>query len=187
MATKKNCWLLEILPDISSRDHHPPARRAARNETIKMASQQDQWVSDSEASGSDPSSSDIEHDEVLPNKNSNAAMYEKDSDEEDLERLVLGNKATFRENLFKGDWLDGQGLDENGDELPLADEDTAGLEDIDDADLFMLDTGTAGVGNRIAIPAAQTPGEAEAPAWRIATTSDWLFPLPTPPGYESSG
>jgi U3 small nucleolar RNA-associated protein 18 len=35
----------------------------------------------------------------------NNTVLEKDSDEEELERLVLGNKAGFRERLFRDDFL----------------------------------------------------------------------------------
>lgn len=68
---------------------------------------------------------------------------EKGSDEEELERLVLGNKAGFRANLFKHvDEFD----DENEIEsLRINDDDEAviggtGLEELDDSALFMIDT-----------------------------------------------
>lgn len=67
---------------------------------------------------------------------------ERDSDEEELERLVLGNKAGFRANLFKY----ATDSDEDGDleGLRIADGEVdagvTGLEDLDDSALFMIDT-----------------------------------------------
>ncbi|POS68840.1 small nucleolar ribonucleoprotein complex subunit [Diaporthe helianthi] len=70
---------------------------------------------------------------------------EADSDEEELERLVLGNKAGFRENLLRhaedagdGEALKSLGLDD-GRHAPGA----IGHEDLDDSALFMFDTGSA--------------------------------------------
>ncbi|KAI1169557.1 WD40 repeat-like protein [Nemania sp. FL0916] len=65
---------------------------------------------------------------------------EKDSDEEDLERFVLGDAANFRENLFKGESED----DEEGRNTDIfgrivTNEEVTGLEDADDADLFTFD------------------------------------------------
>ena len=98
-------------------------------------------MSDDAPTDSDFSEFDSEE-ELTHNNNTSAAMFDKDSDEEELERLVLGNKAGFRENLFKSDGLlgkDGEVRDGQG-----ADDDEGGLEDVEDADLFMFDTGTSG-------------------------------------------
>lgn len=127
-----------------------------------MAQQQDQDVSD--ASLSENELSGFESEDELQKKKFLPTLYEKDSDEEELERLVLGNKATFRDNLFKGDGLyDGE--DAEGNDLQLPDPDTGGLEDVQDADLFMFDTGAAGPG-AIPKPATteKTPTRGE-PAW----------------------
>lgn len=70
---------------------------------------------------------------------------EADSDEDELERLVLGNKAGFRENLFRNaadsdddEALKDLRLDDDG-QAPG----TTGHEDLDDSALFMFDTGSA--------------------------------------------
>ncbi|KAJ6446057.1 WD domain, G-beta repeat containing protein [Purpureocillium lavendulum] len=130
-----------------------------------MAAEKDQWVSDQDESDSDMSS-DMGSDDVAINTTSNAAMFDKDSDEEELERLVLGNKASFRENLFKdggdlyADLQDDQDLD-------LADADTGGMEDVEDADLFMIDTGAPGAGSALskATPASKQTEQGEVPVW----------------------
>lgn len=93
---------------------------------------------------------------------------EKDSDEEELERLVLGNKAGFRANLFRNttdsdDEEEFTGLRiDDGEEAPGA----TGLEDLDDAALFMLDTGTGTGGKQIAPVVATVVDKTEPqPAW----------------------
>lgn len=131
-----------------------------------MAAQKDQWASDHEDSEGDLSSDLGADDMPTNNKATTALMFDKDSDEEELERLVLGNSASFRENLFKdGGLLDG--AEANGEELALADVDTGGLEDVDDADLFMIDTGATGAGSGAAKPAPgpKTTEQGNVPAW----------------------
>lgn len=72
-----------------------------------------------------------------------APAYEADSDEEELERLVLGDRSGFRENLLKA----AEDVDGDYQMLPLAgggggegEDDDNELEDVDDTDLFTLDT-----------------------------------------------
>lgn len=85
-------------------------------------------------------------DEDTPAKSADQMdVEEADSDEDELERLVLGNKAGFRENLFKNagdsdddEALKGLSLDDDGQALG-----TTGHEDLDDSALFMFDTGSA--------------------------------------------
>ncbi|KAK3394297.1 WD40-repeat-containing domain protein [Podospora didyma] len=88
-------------------------------------------------------------------------LDEKDSDEEDLERFVLGGKASFREQLFRDDF----GADSTS-ALVLASgqpgADTTGQEELDDAALFFIDTAP---GEKPDLPTpAETP-DTEAPAW----------------------
>ncbi|KAF2965151.1 hypothetical protein GQX73_g8417 [Xylaria multiplex] len=65
---------------------------------------------------------------------------EKDSDEEDLERFVLGDSANFRANLFKdGSEQDGDGEDTDFLGRVLNNDEKTGLEDADDADFFAFD------------------------------------------------
>ncbi|KAI1810248.1 Indigoidine synthase A like protein-domain-containing protein [Poronia punctata] len=68
------------------------------------------------------------------------AFREKDSDEEDLERFVLGDAANFRKNLFKDETIEdeqGRTIDTFGRIVDTGKE--TGLEDADDADLFTFD------------------------------------------------
>lgn len=103
---------------------------------------QDQPVDDT-SSDNDDHFSESEDEDVLPKSAGQMDVDEIDSDEEELERLVLGNKAGFRANLFKSttesddeEAFKGLRIDD-GDLAPGADS----LEDLDDAALFMLDTG----------------------------------------------
>ncbi|KAI0547443.1 Indigoidine synthase A like protein-domain-containing protein [Xylaria curta] len=65
---------------------------------------------------------------------------EKDSDEEDLERFVLGDAANFRENLFKDDSSDdGEGTKTDVLGRVVDNEEETGLEDADDDDFFAFD------------------------------------------------
>ncbi|KFH42968.1 U3 small nucleolar RNA-associated protein-like protein [Hapsidospora chrysogenum ATCC 11550] len=130
-----------------------------------MAPQNDDHRYDESSAESDFSGFDS--DDESQNAGTSATPFGKDSDEEELERLVLGNKAGFRENLFKGDGLQ---FDEDGNEVQLAGDDEAGdgMEDVDDADLFMFDTGTSGAGGQIPKPAKKeekAEEDADAPAW----------------------
>ncbi|KAK3995496.1 WD40-repeat-containing domain protein [Cladorrhinum sp. PSN332] len=85
----------------------------------------------------DVSMSDSDDDDSIPRRD--ATLLDKDSDEEDLERLVLGSKATWRDQLFRDDFLpditDSKAL------VPVGqDEGTTGKEHFDDSMLFAIDT-----------------------------------------------
>ncbi|KAI1501716.1 Indigoidine synthase A like protein-domain-containing protein [Biscogniauxia marginata] len=114
--------------------------------------------------------SDYPSDEGLTPHEHRARILEKDSDEEELERFVLGDAANFRENLFEDESaLDREDSDFDG----LGDDDDkeqgTGLEDMDDADLFAFDIGGAQTDDEqlVVAPIAQTPQviSKDAPAW----------------------
>ncbi|KAI1872843.1 uncharacterized protein JN550_003717 [Neoarthrinium moseri] len=112
------------------------------------------------ASFSERDESHYESEEDAPAKAQKTRILEKDSDEEELERFVLGDTANFRENLFKNDALaeigsDLEPLDEEG-------EQGAGgnLEELDDAQLFFLD---APVGSSKELVPAPATAKAAAP------------------------
>ncbi|KAK0748145.1 WD40-repeat-containing domain protein [Apiosordaria backusii] len=126
------------------------------NEDVSMSG-------DSDSYSYDDSDSDSE-DERRPRKEINLA---KDSDEEDLERLVLGTKSAddFRAQLFAGndflpDVTDSKAL------VPATtaqDEDNK-LKDVDDAMLFMVDTVGGGEGV-IAHAEKKAEEQTDQPAW----------------------
>jgi U3 small nucleolar RNA-associated protein 18 len=96
-----------------------------------------------------------------------AALLDKDSDEEELERFVLGSKETFREQLFRDDFLpsvtDSKALVKAG----ADDEEATGHEHVSDSMLFTLDAGGDSdeeLELAQAKPAPQEQAE-EAPAW----------------------
>ncbi len=118
----------------------------------------DREFSDSEMSSDIESSSSAAED---GKEKSTSALYEKDSDEEELERLVLGNAAGFRTNLFKNDGKDSFGG--LGDDMDM-DADTGDLEEVDDHDLFMLDTATSGAKGPVT-SAPKLANDPNAPVW----------------------
>jgi U3 small nucleolar RNA-associated protein 18 len=103
-------------------------------------------------------------DDDLAEKRRNA-LLDKDSDEEDLERFVLGSKETFREQLFRDDFLpavtDAKALVKTATD----DDEATGHEHISDSMLFTLDAGDSDDDVELA-QAAQAPQEnEEPPAW----------------------
>lgn len=113
---------------------------------------------------------DTEDEEMSEGAKPETAVREKDAEEEDLEDLVLGNRDTFRKRLFERDILaDLENLDK-GKELQLAegDRDSLGPEDVQDSDLFMIDTGGAPGSGAHASKASAAQGAlpaTDAPAW----------------------
>ncbi|KAI2468067.1 WD40 repeat-like protein [Annulohypoxylon bovei var. microspora] len=126
---------------------------------------------DHTSSSSDHDDSDLASDEEPTQQTRRAQVMDKDSDEEELERFVLGDTANFRENLFLDESRDSdadtpfRGLGDNEENEP-----EAGLEDVDDADLFTFDVGGAvpsGDKDLMVTPAVksqETTGK-EQPAW----------------------
>ncbi|XXG94586.1 hypothetical protein Hte_000843 [Hypoxylon texense] len=101
-------------------------------------------VDDDPMSSSSEEESDFASDEETVPQTRKAQTIDKDEDEEELERFVLGDATNFRENLFRDEsWADGaiarSGRAGDGE----ASEPESGLEDIDDADLFTFDVGGA--------------------------------------------
>ncbi|KAI1208879.1 WD40 repeat-like protein [Annulohypoxylon truncatum] len=123
----------------------------------------------SSSSGHD--SSDLASDDEPTQQTRRAQVIDKDSDEEELERFVLGDTANFRENLFLDESRD------NGADTPFRgfgdkeeNEPESGLEDVEDADLFTFDVGGAapsGDKELMATPALKSQESAgkEKPAW----------------------
>lgn len=109
--------------------------------------------------------SNSEEDDDLPPHRNDIALDEKDSDEEDLERFVLGSKETFREQLFRDDFLpsvtDSQALVK----ADSAAVEPTGREHVADSMLFVVDT----AGEETEVLQAQTATKEErgedAPAW----------------------
>ncbi|CAG9971383.1 unnamed protein product [Clonostachys byssicola] len=133
----------------------------------KMAPPKDEDMADLSTSESDFSGLDSDSESSRPTK-SNNSMFDKDSDEEELERLVLGNASGFRENLFKGEDLsDNEYLDTNGESKAVDSAEKGGFEDMDDADLFMIDTGRPDSAVQAPQPAktAEKTLTGDAPAW----------------------
>ncbi|RAL66263.1 hypothetical protein DID88_005934 [Monilinia fructigena] len=100
----------------------------------------------------------LQESEESGSDNESVNMMDKDSDEEELDRLVLGDGAGFTAQL-------GQDMDfeleedsegENGEDKEQED---AGIEGVDDADLFFLDSGPSTVPQDALIPRSQSEDE----------------------------
>ncbi|KAI1082790.1 WD40 repeat-like protein [Whalleya microplaca] len=124
---------------------------------------------DAVMSSSEQEESDYASDEDIAQERQEQTI-DKDSDEEELERFVLGDTANFRENLFKDDLVyddTNLGLEhsDDGDE----NEQATGLEDIDDAELFAFDVGGTHSDDKqlVTAPISQAPQvpDQDAPAW----------------------
>ncbi|KAI1143579.1 Indigoidine synthase A like protein-domain-containing protein [Hypoxylon sp. FL0543] len=97
-------------------------------------------------------------------------VIDKDSDEEELERFVLGDTANFRENLFADESRSDHEDARFGGPGDKDDEPGTGLEDVDDADLFTFDVGGAASSGDKELelaPALKTQeiSEKDKPAW----------------------
>jgi U3 small nucleolar RNA-associated protein 18 len=92
------------------------------------------------------------------------ALADKDSDEEELERLVLGGRASFREALFRDEFsADSTALVLAGDG---AEDATPGHGKLDDSALFVFDTGRDADAQKAAISASKAgQAGAEDVAW----------------------
>lgn len=128
---------------------------------------QTQIADDATSSENEDHFSESETEDIAVKNSERMDVDERDSDEEELERLVLGNKAGFRANLFQDayDSEDGEGLDGLRIDDGEVDTGATGLEELDDSALFMIDTG-AGVEKQLAVPAkAAVKERGPKPAW----------------------
>ncbi|KAI0401049.1 Indigoidine synthase A like protein-domain-containing protein [Xylaria palmicola] len=138
-----------------------------------MATRRPDLSMDSESSSSsDHEDFDYSSDEDSQPGTRKRQPREKDSDEEDLERFVLGDAANFRANLFK-DELAGDGDGSKTDALGrvINNEEGTGLEDADDADFFAFDIDlgkTPADGQQLVLAPVSSkvqPDPEDAPAW----------------------
>ncbi|KAJ9145236.1 WD40 repeat-like protein [Coniochaeta hoffmannii] len=132
--------------------------------TRKATQDHDNISDDSFGGFEDDGSTSGEEDAVQPGNQT--AFADKDSDEEALERLVLGNKASFREHLFKDDFDSTFGALTAGTALDVAEKTTgSGLEDVQDHALFFIDT-PAPTGDKQQSTASKVDEEpVDVPAW----------------------
>ncbi|KAL5614619.1 hypothetical protein BROUX41_004718 [Berkeleyomyces rouxiae] len=118
---------------------------------------------DSEKYFSDSAESDFggfDHETEDNASNTDPATLTKDAMEEELERLVLGNSSGFRRQLF--DDLEAAATAEAGMQLATIPKTDAGVEDLDDSELFDFDFAPTGEKK---LTGTATDNEAAAPAW----------------------
>ncbi|KAE8449383.1 hypothetical protein EG329_008284 [Mollisiaceae sp. DMI_Dod_QoI] len=99
--------------------------------------------------------------------NESVNILEKDAEEEELDKLVLGDGFGFKAQLGKDTEMQyGGSEDEEDDAVDQDSEGEPGLEDVDDADLFFLDSGPSGIDAAHLVPrAASEHGGDNAAAW----------------------
>ncbi|KAI2635290.1 Indigoidine synthase A like protein-domain-containing protein [Xylaria nigripes] len=124
-------------------------------------------------------SSESDHEDVAYSSDEESASEtrrrqprDKDSDEEELERFVLGDSANFRENLFKDDSTDdGEDGQHDGFGRVVNNEEETGLEQADDADFFAFDIDAerkVADSQQLVVASATRralPGSKDPPAW----------------------
>ncbi|KAI8632386.1 Indigoidine synthase A like protein-domain-containing protein [Xylariaceae sp. FL1651] len=140
--------------------------------TLRSPQNSDISMDDDSSSASGQEDFYYSNDEDLAPETRRRQPREKDSDEEDLERFVLGDAANFRQNLFRDESRDdGQGKNIDGFGKVVDNELKTGLEDADDADFFAFDydLGRAPVDDQqlVVAPIAQQlqSNSKDAPAW----------------------
>ncbi|KAH6675761.1 WD40-repeat-containing domain protein [Halenospora varia] len=108
---------------------------------------------------SDDSQSESEHESL--------EISDQDEEEEDLARLVLGDGATFKDQLAQDMDIDGGENSDDHETSGEAEEGEEGLEGIDDADLFFLDSGPSAIDSGALIPSSNKFGgpAGDAPVW----------------------
>ncbi|KAI1804071.1 Indigoidine synthase A like protein-domain-containing protein [Daldinia bambusicola] len=161
----------EDLDFVTILSHTPSISELSRRIIMSRSHSIDKMEDEQYASSSDQEQSNFDSDEETEYQTRKSQAIDKDSDEEELERFVLGDTANFRQNLFldesRVDGVDDRvgGIgDKEGNDLET------GLEDIDDADLFTFDVGGAvPSGDKAAVVALankpqETPGKVR-PAW----------------------
>ncbi|KAK4156950.1 WD40 repeat-like protein [Chaetomidium leptoderma] len=113
----------------------------------------------------DDAFSSSDDDDFAERKN---ALLDKDSDEEELERFVLGSKESFREQLFRDDFLPSVTDSKALVKAAADDEDATGHEHVSDSMLFTLDTGGGDSDEEIELAQPQQEAQEkdqEPPAW----------------------
>jgi hypothetical protein len=102
-----------------------------------MPRQRSKKLSSGRQADSQPASQVQQHEDEEESENESLGMLEKDSDEEELDRLVLGDDAGFMAQLGGDMELDGNECEKGG-AAEESDEEDGGLEGVDDADVNHL-------------------------------------------------
>jgi len=122
-------------------------------------------------SDSESSQSEVDAHKVRDLARQNTVVAEMDSEEEELERLVLGDKASFREQLFKQNAMaDAEDALQDLDlEDAAPDQAATGLEDVDDSAFFFYDSGAQPAKEQSLVKTIASSGDGKsdpsAPAW----------------------
>ncbi|KAK3497763.1 WD40 repeat-like protein [Neurospora hispaniola] len=136
-------WALRNLSNQNKMAPQTKDEVADDNEFVGFDEESDEEMHDNDDMSVDDEEEDDSDMDSIGDPRKTYDIDEKDSDEEDLERFVLGNNDTFRAQLFRDDFLaditDSKALIRTDKQ-----DDTTGLEHVDDNALFAFDTGVPG-------------------------------------------
>ncbi|TVY41873.1 putative U3 small nucleolar RNA-associated protein [Lachnellula subtilissima] len=104
-------------------------------------------------------------DEQSGSDNEDLEILEKDAQEEELDKLVLGDGSAFMAQIGGGMDMDSEDGSDVAEGLEDENDGEGGLEGVDDADLFFLDSGPSAVDPIALIAGSDDDHEGGAPAW----------------------
>ncbi|TVY33150.1 putative U3 small nucleolar RNA-associated protein [Lachnellula occidentalis] len=130
-----------------------------------MPRQRSKKSSASRKTAQDPAPLIHHEDEQSGSDNEDLEILEKDADEEELDKLVLGDGSAFMAHLGGGMDVDSEDNSDVADGLEDENVGEGGLEGVDDADLFFLDSGPSAVDPSALIPGSDDGHEGGSAAW----------------------
>ncbi|TVY23260.1 putative U3 small nucleolar RNA-associated protein [Lachnellula hyalina] len=130
-----------------------------------MPRQRSKKLSASQKTVQEPVPAIHNEDEQFGSDNEDLEILEKDAQEEELDKLVLGDGSAFMAQLGGGMDVDSEEGSDVAEELEDENDGEGGLEGVDDADLFFLDSGPSAVDPSALILGSDDDHEGGAPAW----------------------
>ncbi|TVY54643.1 putative U3 small nucleolar RNA-associated protein 18 [Lachnellula cervina] len=113
----------------------------------------------------DPMPPTHHEDDQSASDNEDLEILERDAEEEELDKLVLGDGSAFMAQLGGGIDVDSEGDSDVAEGLEDDNDGEGGLEGVDDADLFFLDSGPSAVDPSALIPGSDDGHEGGGAAW----------------------
>ncbi|TVY87998.1 putative U3 small nucleolar RNA-associated protein [Lachnellula willkommii] len=104
-------------------------------------------------------------DEQSGSDNEDLEILERDAEEEELDKLVLGDGSAFMAQLGGGRDVDSENGSDVAEGLENEDDGEGDLEGVDDADLFFLDSGPSAIDPSALIQSSDDGHEGGAAAW----------------------
>ncbi|TVY12865.1 putative U3 small nucleolar RNA-associated protein [Lachnellula arida] len=130
-----------------------------------MPRQRSKKLSASRKTVQDPRPPIPHEDEQSGSDNEDLEILERDAEEEELDKLVLGDGSAFMAQLGGGRDVDSENGSDVAEGLENEDDGEGGLEGVDDADLFFLDSGPSAIDPSALIQSSDDGHEGGAAAW----------------------